>query len=143
MKGIEKYILVALLVGLMALGACSSNVWDDLPSPIAKFIEQYYPGSTVENYHELDEGYYVKIKNGATLKFDSELAWTSVDGNGVTLPQVMVYDQLPPALYTYLQGNEEQSGVYSMTRDARFYKLTMSDTVITYDVTTEKVTVNG
>ena len=55
------------------------------------------------------------------------------------LPEVLVYNQLPPALYNYLQGIEQQTSVYRMSRDAHYYKLTMENTVITYDIATGKV----
>lgn len=140
MNRLEKYLFLPLIFGIIVLGACSSNVWDEVPSPIASFIEQYYPGSGVSSYNQTDSGYRVKISNGATLVFDSDYSWVSIDGNGVRLPEVLVYNQLPPALYNYLQGIEQQTSVYRMSRDAHYYKLTMENTVITYDIATGKVT---
>ena len=59
------------IIGLFLLIACSSSLWDDLPEPISTFISTYYPMSGISEYNEHDGIYYVKIKNGATLKFDS------------------------------------------------------------------------
>lgn len=140
MSRIEKFLFFPVIIAIIMLGACSNNVWDEVPSPITKFIEQYYPGSGVNEYSQSDTGYRVKITNGATLLFDTDYSWTSIDGNGVRLPEVLVYNQLPPALFNYLQGIEQQTAVYSMTRDAHYYKLTMEDTVISYDIATGKVT---
>lgn len=54
--------------------------------------------------------------------------------------EVLIYDKLPPALFNYLQGMEQQNSVYAMSRDKAYYKLTMEDTVITYDIATGKIT---
>lgn len=35
---------------------------------------------------------------------------------------------------------EQQNSVYAMSRDKAYYKLTMEDTVITYDIATGKIT---
>lgn len=140
MSRLEKFLFLPIVVGIIVFGACSSNVWDEVPSPITSFVEQYYPGSGLSSYNQTDNGYQVKIANGATLSFDSDYFWTSIDGNGVRLPEVLVYNQLPPALFNYLQSVEQQNSVYRMSRDAHFYKLTMENTVITYDIATGKVT---
>lgn len=140
MNRLGKFFLLPVLIGIIMLGACSNNLWDDVPSKITSFIEQYYPGSGVSSYSQTDSDYRVKISNGATLVFDREYAWVLIDGNGVRLPEVMVYNLLPPALFNYLQGIEQQTSVYGMSRDSHFYKLTMEDTVISYDIETGKIT---
>lgn len=114
-------------------------VWDEIPGPITSFIEQYYPGSGVKSFSQSDSGYKVKITNGASLSFDTEYSWTFIDGNGVRLPEVIVYNQLPPALFNYLQGIEQQADVYAMSRDKTYYKLTMHDTIIIYEISTGKI----
>lgn len=133
-------LLLSLLMGLLLMGACSNNVWEELPSRITTFISEYFPEGGVKRYKHNDESSVVQLTNGATLTFDSENSWTEVDGNGVHLPEVFVYDQLPPALYNYLQGIEAQNDVYCAMRDAYYYKLTMHDTVISYEISTGKIT---
>lgn len=140
MTRLEKSVLIPMLIGIIFLGACSNDLWDEVPTPITSFIEQYFPGSGVKEYTPTDNSYKVKINNGATLVFNSEYLWTMIDGNGVRLPEVLIYNQLPPALFNYLQGIEQQSAVYSMSRDASYYKLTMEDTVISYEISSGKVT---
>ncbi|MCI8998673.1 MAG: hypothetical protein HFJ95_06730 [Muribaculaceae bacterium] len=81
----------------------------------------------------------MKIKNGATLIFDKEYKWLEIDGNGVPLPETLAYNQFPPALFNYLQSIEQQSDVYSVKRDKYYYRLTMENTVISYDISTGKV----
>ena len=140
MSRLEKTILFPLLLTIIFLGACSNNLWDEVPTPITSFIEQYFPGSGVKEFSETETSYRIKINNGATLTFDREYDWTSINGNGVHLPEVLVYDKLPPALFNYLQGIQQQNAVYAMTRDKTYYKLTMEDTVITYEIATGKIT---
>ncbi len=139
MTRLEKFTLLPLLVILLFMGACSNNEWDEIPTPITSFIEQYYPGSGVKSFSQNDSGYKVKITNGASLSFDTEYSWTFIDGNGVRLPEVIVYNQLPPALFNYLQGIEQQADVYAMSRDKTYYKLTMHDTIIIYEISTGKI----
>lgn len=139
MTRIEKLSLVSLLIGILMFGACSNDLWDEVPTPITSFIEQYFPGSGVKEFTQTDTSYKIKINNGATLTFDSEYDWTSIDGNGVRLPEVLAYNQLPPELYNYIQGIEQQNDIYSMSRDKIYYKLTMEDTVITYEIATGKI----
>ncbi len=43
MSRLEKFLFLPIVVGIIVLGACSSNVWDEVPSPITSFVEQYYP----------------------------------------------------------------------------------------------------
>lgn len=42
MSRLEKTILFPILLGVIFLGACSNNLWDEVPTPIASFIEQYF-----------------------------------------------------------------------------------------------------
>ena len=142
-RTIARTFLPLLLLAILGVGACSSEAWEELPSSIATFISQYFPGSGVKSYNETDNGCIVKVNNGATLKFDKENEWTEIDGNGVRLPEVMMYDQLPPALFDFLQSTSQQGEVYAMSRDKKFYKLTMLDTVITFNIQTGAITYPG
>lgn len=135
------YSLCAALTLISAAACSSSEAWDSLPTAISDFISQYYPGSNVSDFDTYSDGtYYVKITDGATLRFNSQMQWTEIDGNGVTLPEVLVYDQFPPELFAYLQSTSQQREVYAVKRDYKYYKLTMHDTVLTYDINTGKIT---
>jgi hypothetical protein len=131
--------LAPLLIFILSVGACSNSVWDEVPSPISAFISEYFPSSGVSTFNDNEDNYYVKIKNGATLIFDKEYKWLEIDGNGVPLPETLAYNQFPPALFNYLQSIEQQSDVYSVKRDKYYYRLTMENTVISYDISTGKV----
>ena len=120
------------IVGLMLLIACSSSLWDDLPEPIATFISTYYPMSGISEYNEHNGTYYVTIKNGATMTFDSSYNWLEVNGNGVVLPELFVQDALEPKLVQYLMELEMTDEVYSAKNDPREVILDMLDYKIRY-----------
>lgn len=120
------------IIGLMLLIACSSSLWDDLPEPIATFISTYYPLSGISEYNEHNGNYYVTIKNGATLTFDSNYNWLEVNGNGVVLPELFIQDALEPKLIQYLMELELTNEVYAAKNDPREIILDMLDYKIRY-----------
>lgn len=134
-------VLLSVLMGLILAGACSNSLWDELPSPIARFIAEYFPGSGVKSYDiGNDSTYHVRIDNSVSLVFNQALDWTVVDGNGGTLPEVFVQDQLPPALFRYIQEGEDAGNVFRVSRDTTYYKVTLHDTVLTYEIETGRIT---
>ena len=144
MKKATNLFLIIMLGVIVVLGACTSDASEELPSPVSQFATQYFPGLGVKSYNELSNGdCIVQLSGGPTLRFNSEDQWIEIDGTGALLPQVLMYDQLPTELYDYLQGTEQQSDVYEVKRDKYYYKLTMQDTVITYDIATGKITYPG
>lgn len=141
MKTFSIRLSIMILCVAVMLGACSSDASDELPSAVSQFVTQYFPGVSVKSYNELsDGGCVVQLSGGPTMRFDADDRWVDIDGNGSRLPQVLMYDQMPPALYVYLQGTEQQSDVFAVKRDRDYYKLTMLDTVLTYDIATGKIT---
>jgi len=120
------------IVGLFMLIACSSSLWDDLPEPIATFISTYYPMSGISEYNEHNGIYYVTIKNGATMTFDSNYTWLEINGNGVVLPQLFIQDALEPKLVQYLMELELTDEVYAAKNDPREVILDMLDYKIRY-----------
>lgn len=144
MKRSADFILVLLLGSILLLGSCSSDALDETPSAVSTFITRYFPNIRLESYTPTaDGGHKAKLDNSATIVFNKDNQWVEIDGEGVTLPDVLLYDQLPPALYSYLKGTEQQNRVYSMTRDNFYYKLTMLDTVITYTIATGAISYPG
>lgn len=144
MKKVANLLLVIMLGVILVLGACTSDASEELPSSVSHFATQYFPGLGVKSYNELSNGdCVVQLAGGPTMIFNSDEQWIEIDGNGALLPQVLMYDQLPTELYDYLQGTEQQSDVYALKRDKYYYKLTMQDTVITYDIATGKITYPG
>lgn len=138
--------LLILIVALFMFGAtsCASDAIDDTPSSVSGFITQYFPNVRVKSWTPIaDGGHKAVLENSATIVFDKENKWIDIDGEGVTLPEVLIYDQLPPSLYSFLQAIEQQRGVYAVTRDNFYYKLRMLDTVLTYTIATEAITYPG
>lgn len=122
------------LVGVIAvvmLMACSHSLWDNLPTPIAQFISTYYPGSTVSSFNDSGENYYVVVKDGPTMVFNSDCKWTLINGNGVPLPSIFFFNELP-VIYNYLEPREETDQVMIVENYPRSIMLTFSDHRIEY-----------
>lgn len=120
--------------------SCSHNSdWDELPSPIAEFLSRYFPGQGVEDYGETNEVYHVRLRNSAALSFNRNYSWITVNGYGGTLPEMFLFDQLPPALYEYIQGISRLKSVYSVHRDKTSYSVNMLDYVVVYNIRTGRI----
>lgn len=117
---------------LLLLIACSNSLWDELPAPISTFVSTYYPMSGISKYEETNDKYYVTIKNGASLIFDSNYEWTSINGNGTTLPEIFVTDKLPEKLVRYLTELELTKEVYAAENEPRIIILSMLNYKIKY-----------
>ena len=142
MKGIilKLSLLLAVVIATVSLEGCSDDAFNDLPTPLAKFVEQYFPGSGVSEYSVSADAYHVKLKDGPGMTFDREYKWMTINGYGETLPQVLLFDQLPPAMYEYIQGNGLLQNAMSMERNSKTYTLVLLDTTIYYDIETGKIT---
>lgn len=139
MKSLRNYI--QLLALTIALTACSSSSeWEDLPEPIAVFVSQYFPGDGVAHYGESEGVYHVELKGSAMLSFDTRYAWITVNGQGEILPQVFLFDQLPPALYEYIQEFDSLGAVYSVSRNTRTYEVTLTDSYLSYNIKSREIT---
>lgn len=132
--------LILFLSVILGVTACESTDWADVPEPVAKFINEYFPLQNVSECTHTDTGYHVKLHNSAALTFDTDYKWTSVNGYGNTLPEMFLFDQLPPALYAYLQDLSLTGQVYSVTRDKFDYKVALLDYSVTYDIDSGTVT---
>lgn len=124
---------------LTAISCSGNDEWNQLPEPIAEFISQYFPQEGVSSTGYNGTTYHVKLKNSAGLSFDNAYKWVSINGYGSTLPAILLFDQLPPALYEYLQENEYTEQVYSVTRDASAYTISLANSIVTYNISTGKV----
>lgn len=125
---------------LFVLPGCSSSEWEDVPTPIAQFLSEYFPLQAVSQCSEVDDVYHVKLRNSTSLIFGSNYKWTSINGYGNPLPETLLFDQMPPALYNYLQELSLTDQVYSATRDHFTYNITLLDSSITYTIATGIVT---
>lgn len=138
----KRFCYIFLLLGLaVCAGACNGDEeFNSLPRKISTFVCQYWPDPDVESYTQPSEGKYVVIlRGGPELTFDAAYTWTEIDGCGMPLPQVLLYDQLPSPLYRYVEATEQTNAVYRITRTPREYTLLMLNTELTYDVGTEAI----
>lgn len=141
-RPVQKIMLcLAAIFAVMGITSCSEdNVYSSLPDPISKFVAQYYPGAGVSDFTNKNGVYTVEVSNGPTITFNKDYSWTSLDANGNTVPDEFLYDQLPPALYEYLQSTQATHSVYSVSRDTRQYVVRLLDSSLTYDIATAQIT---
>ena len=136
-----RHLWIWFLLPLAFLAGCSSNdLYEDMPREIQSFVSQYYPNSQLERFTSSEATYTVILKNGPTMVFDSDCQWTKVDGNGSVLPQVLLFNDLPPALFSYLQETENTDSVFCITRDSAAYTVKLLTRLLTYDIATGDIT---
>ncbi len=133
--------LTAALLATVALAltqtACShADIWSELPQDISSFITHYFPNSELQSYTHNAGSYHVRIDGGAGLTFGATYQWTDIDGYGMPLPQVLLFDQLPPKIFDYLQGTDQLNAVFAMRRDASSYTLTLLNNDLIYNIAT-------
>lgn len=132
---------IILTVLSLTMGSCNDTVYDELPSSVQSFISQYFPFGEVGSYTETDSGdFTVAMKNGATITFGKEYTWVDINGNGLPLSDMILYDLLPSALYSYLLETEHTADVFRLTRSATGIKVELHDTFFIYEMKSEKIT---
>ena len=137
----KRYIYILTVVLVSVFTGCSNNdLYEDMPRQIQTFINQYFPNSQLESFVSSDKSYRAIIKDGPGMTFNADCNWTSVNGYGEVLPQVLLYDQLPPDLYQYLQETENTHNVFSISRNSDFYSVVLLDYTLRYDIATGKIT---
>ena len=134
-------ILMAVLSAAMSVAmlfvatSChSDDEWDEMPQEIADFVSRYFPGEGIGSYTHNGNTYHVRIDDGPGITFDSDYAWEIVEGYGMPLPQVMLFDQLPPKVYAYLQDSQQLDSVFGMERDSKRYTLSLLNSTLMYDI---------
>jgi hypothetical protein len=129
-------VMAVIVVGAMAVvGGCGTAMWDEVPGRIQEFIAQYWPGSTVSAFDVIDGEHHVTIKDGASLVFDSEYNWLLINGNGVAIPSILIYDEMPH-IYTYLLARELTHDLMIAENLPRVIILTFTDIIIEYTKST-------
>lgn len=143
-KTLFSIFLACLVLPVTALiSSCSdsdSELWGEMPKKIVDFVTQYFPNTQVDSYAESSSTYHVRMKDGPGMTFDKNKDWITVNGYGMPLPQVLLFDQLPPALYTYLDQTGNLNAVFSIERDNTSYKVVLLDSNLTYNINTEEIT---
>lgn len=131
----------ALLIMILAVCAqgCSNDAWEDVPSTAYDFCMRYWPEYSIQTYGNVDGVQVVVIKGAATVYFDQASQWIRIDGNGGVLPPMLMWDQLPGPLYTYLEELDAVRAVYEMSRGPKGYTVTLATQTVTYSVETGEI----
>ncbi len=134
-----RLLFIPIIVAL-SLSACDHEEYDKMPREIANFISQYWPDPNIESCTQPNDNTWVIIvKNGPTLTFNGSYDWTSINGNGLPLPQVLMFDRLPNTLYRYLESGEMLGQVFSIERTPKMYTVKLLTQTVTYDIGSDTV----
>ena len=137
----KTFLLFIALIALTVTGCHNDSEYDLLPLGAADFISQYWPDPYIESVTTPSKGEtQVVVKNGPTIVFGSNNEWVEIDGNGMPLPQVLLFDQLPPKIYQYLQETGQLNAVFAVRRDSTEYALTLLDQNLRYDIASGELT---
>ena len=139
MKTVYRLLLFLIIIPAIAAVAngCSDNtLWNDLPEAASEFITRYFPGQGIESESWNNDGtvYTVKLKDSDLITFGKTMSWISVNGRGSTLPQMFLFDELPPALYEYIQSMEAVKGVYRVERNDRTITAELLNSTVIYNI---------
>lgn len=135
-----KKLFLGLIITLGLLSCSKNEAYDEVPETIIMFITHYWPNPVIETYsHPSENRYEIIVKNGPTLDFDGDYSWTDIDGNGMPLPEVLLFNELPQKLYDYLEGGEYLNQVFEMERDSNGYKVTLLNVDVSYDIKSEVI----
>ena len=133
-------VAVCVALGCMFYACKNSDLWNDVPPKVESFINQYFPMSQLQSVTKSGGVLHIRIDDGPGLTFDSNNDWESIDGYGMPLPQVLLFDQLPPALYDYLQETQNLDSVFSMMRDGVRYTLALLNFDLYYNAESGELT---
>lgn len=140
---IRRIFYLLLPLALLCTQACDrDDDFEALPRSISTFVCRYWPNPNIDSYtHPAADRYVVIVRDGPALTFGPAPAydWTEIDGCGLPLPQVLLYDQLPEPLYRYISATEALDAVFCLTRTPRLYTIRLLDSVLTYDPATHAV----
>lgn len=115
-----------------------ANSWGDNGSweNITKFMSDYFPNQSYSMTDQNEDNCIIRVKGGPSVTFAPSGRWASVVGYGSTLPQMFLFDQLPPELYEYIQKIDALGDVYSVIINRGLYTVDLIDTSVVYDMST-------
>ncbi len=133
-------ILMMAVTPMLAIVSCQTNrLWDELPLDISRFINEYFPNGAIDSYSSTPTSYHVRISDGPGLTFGQNYQWEEINGYGMPLSGVLLFDQLPPHLYKYLEETSNLDQVFVMERTSRIYTIVLLDSTLTYDISTQAI----
>jgi len=131
-------IALIAIIAAIACNACDHEEYDKMPQEIATFVSHYWPDPNIESCTQPnDSTWIIIVKNGPTLAFNGSYDWTAINGNGLPLPQVLMFDVLPATLHDYLESGEMLGQVFSIERTPRLYTVKLLTQTVTYDISTD------
>lgn len=140
MKRLLMYFLLFAPLTMLAPACSDNDLYNEMPEEILQFVAQYYPNTQLEEFTHSGDIYHLRLRHGPGMTFGKDYEWIAVNGYGQVLPQVFLFDCLPPALYEYLQSTESTDQVYSVDRDTdRYTVMTLNDTIV-YERKTGRIT---
>lgn len=132
-SGATKLFAITLL-SLAAAACTNDDAVNELPQPVYSFVNTYWPGVAIESYDNANGVQTVRIKDSATVYFNESDSWIRINGNGVPLPQILIYDQVPAELYTNLASVGVESDIYQIERTGTEYILDFENNTMTYNL---------
>ena len=133
--------MICCLLALVAMVSCqtSDDSADNMSPQVAQFVARYFPGYAVEQCTVNAGVTHVKLKNGPGIVFDASDNLESVNGYGMPLPQVLLFDTLPPSLFDYLQSGENLDNVFSVKFTPRQVTVELLETTVVYDIASGRI----
>lgn len=132
-------VVTTLSTGITSCSNEQSQLWNEVPAEISRFINDYYPNSALDAVTFYKDIYHIRLKNGPGLTFNDKEQWITVNGYGMPLPEVLLFDQLPPSLFSYLQETEQLGSVFSLSRNKNIYTVTLLSRSLRFNASTEEL----
>lgn len=135
-------IITLILVAIVMVGcqSDSDSAYNSMPTKVQKFVTRYFPGYSVDQCTVTPDAVHVKLKNGPGITFDSQRNLEAVNGYGETLPQVLLFDTLPPAMFQYLQEGDNLDQVFTLSFSPTQVVAELLSTTVIYDTRTTRIT---
>jgi hypothetical protein len=134
-------ILLSAILCAFQFSCTNDEVAEQVPNQISQFVAEYYPSYSYDVYTHTKQTYFIRLKNGPGLTFNADMKWIEINGYGQTLTQFFLFDQMPPAVFEYLQESENIENVYAVARDSYSYTVSLFDSVLTYVIATARISV--
>lgn len=136
----NSFFAVMATIALSVTSCHNDEPLSEMPYKISQFVTQYFPNMGVSSFTESSDTYHVRLDNGPGLTFDKSYGWEVVNGYGMPLPQVLLFDQLPPALYSYLDETQTLDAVFTIERNSTTYTVVLLDSTLSYDIASGEIT---
>ena len=135
MKNLFKILAVALVVMMAAPSIKAERLpmsVDKMPSQIALFLNEYYPGAKVKDgwakmMRPTSEPMYyrVNLADGTKMKFSLDGNWTNI--NSKASDSYVSIDLLPKEARTYISTTYPDAKIKAVKFKKDFYKVTLNN----------------